>query len=175
MLYWNLINLLQWFQSKWSKWWFLRTNMWKKYRVSSQSLFFFFFFICYEGFSFTDTDDSQNSRGREGTVFYSTLQLPSTHKHLDFYLQLCMWDPYHIFKIAPLVFCQTATRWDLPPYRINIWLIDDVMLIFVCLPIDLILGFCYSNFSRETTGLELASTITTVLQPNWLTKCTNHP
>ena len=36
---------------------------------------------------------------------------------------------------------QTATRWDLPPYRITIWLIDDVMLIFVCLLVDLILGF----------------------------------
>ena len=35
---------------------------------------------------------------------------------------------------------QTATRWDLPPYRITIWLIDDVILIFVCLLVDLILG-----------------------------------
>ena len=36
---------------------------------------------------------------------------------------------------------QTATRWDLPLYRITIWLIDDMMLIFVCLLVDLILGF----------------------------------
>ena len=27
---------------------------------------------------------------------------------------------------------QTATRWDLPPYRITIWVIDDVTLVFFC-------------------------------------------
>ena len=42
------------------------------------------------GFSFTDTDDSHNGRGREGTIFYSTLPLPPAHKHSDIYLQLCM-------------------------------------------------------------------------------------
>ena len=31
------------------------------------------------GFSFTDTDDLQDSRGREGTIFYSTLPLPPAH------------------------------------------------------------------------------------------------
>ena len=40
-------------------------------------------------FSFTDTDNSQDSRGREGTIFYSTLLLPPTHEHSDIYLQLC--------------------------------------------------------------------------------------
>ena len=30
---------------------------------------------------FTDTDDSQDSRGREGTIFYFTLPLPPTHEH----------------------------------------------------------------------------------------------
>ena len=73
---------------------------------------------------------------REGTVFYSTLPLPSAHEHSDIYLQLCTWDDYRIFLIATLVF----TRRDLPPYRITIWLIDDVMLIFVCLLVDLISG-----------------------------------
>ena len=74
------------------------------------------------GFSFTDTDDSQGGRGREGTIFYSILPLPSAHKHLGIYLpystlsyppahkhlrinlQLCMWDGYHIFFITTLVF-----------------------------------------------------------------------
>ena len=37
-------------------------------------------------FSFTDTDDSQDSRRREGTIFYSTLSLPPSHEHLDIYL-----------------------------------------------------------------------------------------
>ena len=35
------------------------------------------------GFSFTDTDNSQDSRGREGTIFYSTLPLPS-HQSFNF-------------------------------------------------------------------------------------------
>ena len=48
-------------------------------------------------------------------------------------------------------------------------------LIFVCLLDDLILSFCYSNLSRETGGLGLASTITLALQANRLTKCTSHP
>ena len=56
------------------------------------------------GFSFTDTDDSQDSRRREGTIFYSTLPLPPAREHSEIYLQLCMWDDYHIFLIATLVF-----------------------------------------------------------------------
>ena len=36
-------------------------------------------------------------------------------------------------------------------------------------------GFCYSNLRRETGGLELASTITLVLQANRLIKYTSHP
>ena len=51
-----------------------------------------------------DTDDLQDSRGREGTIFYSTLPLSPAHEHSDIYLQLCMSDDYHIFLIAPLVF-----------------------------------------------------------------------
>ena len=61
-----------------------------------------FFFL--SGFSFTDIDNLQDSREREGTIFYFTLPLPPTHEHSDVYLQLCMWDDYHIFSIAPLVF-----------------------------------------------------------------------
>ena len=42
------------------------------------------------GFSITDTDDSQDSRGREGTIFYSTLPILPAHEHSHIYLQLCM-------------------------------------------------------------------------------------
>ena len=56
------------------------------------------------GFSFTDTDDSQDSRGSEGTIFYSTAPLPRALEYSDICLQLCMWDDDHIFLIAPLVF-----------------------------------------------------------------------
>ena len=81
-------------------------------------------------------------------------------------LQLCTWVDYHIFLIAPLEFITLLLWWDLPPYRITIWLIDDVMLIFVCLLVDLIPGFCYSYLTLETGGLELASTTTLVLVAN---------
>ena len=47
------------------------------------------------------------------------------------------------------------------------WLIDGAT--FVCLSDELILGFCYSDFTLETDGFELASTITLVLQANQLT------
>ena len=52
---------------------------------------------------------------------------------------------YQSFLSQTLMTCiyQTATRWDLPPYRITTWFIDDLMLIFVYLLVDLILGFCY--------------------------------
>ena len=79
-------------------------------------------FLFLSGFSFTDTGDSQDDRGREKTIFYftlllppahkdlgiylfySTLPLPPAHKHLGIYLQLYMWDDYHIFLMAMLVF-----------------------------------------------------------------------
>ena len=70
---------------------------------------------------------------------------------------------------------QTATRWDLPPYRITIWLIDDVTLSFCLFTWWFDSSFfCYSNLRRETGGFELASTITLVLQANRLTKCASH-
>ena len=50
----------------------------------------------------------------------------------------------HIFNRNACVY-QAITRWDLPPYRITIWLIDDDAM-FVCLLDELILGFCYSDF-----------------------------
>ena len=102
-----------------------------------------FFFL--SGFSFTDTDDSQNSRGREGIIFYSALQLPPAHDHWDIYLQSCMWDDYHVFLIATLVF--TRLLLDEIYHLIELpfdWLIDDVM--FVCLLDELILDLSYNDF-----------------------------
>ena len=119
-----------------------------------------------------DTDNSQDSSEREGTTFYSTLPLSPAQEHSDFFLQLCMWDDYHIFLIVPLVFARVLL--DEIYHLIDLpfdWLIDDVVLIFVCLLDGLILNFCYSNLWRETGGHELASTITLVLQANRLTKC----
>ena len=55
-----------------------------------------YLYVCIlSGFSFKDTDNSQGSRKREGTIFYSTLPLPPAHsdihffhEHSDIYLQL---------------------------------------------------------------------------------------
>ena len=101
---------------------------------------FFCLFFFLSGFSFTDTDNSQDRRGREGTILlHSTTSTRSpTFRHLFASLHL-RWLS-HIFNRNACIY-QTATRWDLPPYRITIWLIDDVILIFVCLYVDLLLGF----------------------------------
>ena len=61
-----------------------------------------FFFL--SEFSFTDIEDSQDSRRRKRIIFYSTLPLPPAHEHWDIYLQLCMRDNYHAFLIVTFVF-----------------------------------------------------------------------
>ena len=88
-----------------------------------------FFFL--SGFSFTDTDDSRGCWGREGTIFYSTLPLPPPITNIETFLSTLhvRWPP-RIFNRNAFVY-QAATRWDLPSYQINIWLIDNAM--FVCL------------------------------------------
>ena len=130
-------------------------------------------FFSIKGF-FTDTDDSQDSRGREEAIFYSTLPLTPADKHWDIYLQLCMWNVYHVFLIATLVF--TRPLLDEIYHVIELpfeWLTDGAMFVFLL--DELILGFYYCNFTLETGGFELVSSITLVLQANWLTKCANHP
>ena len=85
----------------------------------------YFFFL--SGFSSTDTDNSQDIRGRE-FLFYSTTSTRSrTFRHLFASLHV-RWLS-HIFNRITCIY-QTATRWDLPPYRITIWLTDDVTLSF---------------------------------------------
>ena len=100
-----------------------------------------FFFL--SEFSFTETEDSQDSRRRKRIIFYSTLPLPPAHEHWDIYLQLCMWDNYHVFLIVTFVF--TRMLLDefyhfirLPFDWLIDWFIDDAM--FVCLLDELILG-----------------------------------
>ena len=137
-----------------------------------------FYWLCVCCFSirvfFKDTDDSQDSKGREGSMFYSTLPLPPAHEHWEIYLQLCTWDDYHVFLIATLVF--TRLLLDEIYHLIELpfeWLIDDAT--FVCLPDELALGFCYSDLTLETGWFDLASTITLILQANRLTKRASHP
>ena len=56
-----------------------------------------------------------------------------------------MCDDCHIFLIATLVFTRLLLIEIFPPYRITIWLIDNVKFLLVCLLDDLILGFHYRN------------------------------
>ena len=109
----------------------------------------------------------QQGKGGDHLLFHSTTSTRS--RHWDIYLELCMWDDYHVFLIATLVF----TRLLLDEFFHLIELpIDDAM--FVCLLDELILGFCYIDLTLETGGFELTSTITLVLQANQLTKCASH-
>ena len=113
-----------------------------------------------------DTDNPQDNRGKEGTFFYSTLPLPPAHEHSDIYVQLCTWDDYHLFLIALPVF--TRLLLDGIYHLIELlfhWLMMWYWFKLVCLliwfkvllqPFDM----------RETGRLELASTITLVLQVN---------
>ena len=78
--------------------------------------------------------------------FYSSLLLPPAHEHADNQLPLCMWYDYYVFLLTSLVFTRLLLR-VLPPYWITIWLIDDGILISVCLIDESILGFYYSNFT----------------------------
>ena len=142
----------------------IRTKVWE--------LWFLFFTIrvIFQGqWRFT----GQKGKGGNIFSFYSiTSTCWWTFRHLfaTLYVRwLC-----HIFNRNTCIY-QTATGWDLPPYRITIWLIDDVMLTFVFLLDDFILGFRYSNLMQEIDGLELAPAITLLLQVNELTKCASHP
>ena len=91
-------------------------NIWVR---TPQSIFFFF----YEGFlqrqwRFTG---KQRKRGDHLLLHSTTSTRSRTLKHLFATLHL-RWLS-RIFNRNACVF-QTATRWDLPPYRITIWVID---------------------------------------------------
>ena len=77
----------------------------------------------------------QQGKGGDHLLFHSTTSTGlRTFRHLFAALHV-RWLK-HIFNRTACIY-QTATPWDLPPYGITIWLIDDVMLIFVCLLDDL--------------------------------------
>ena len=54
-------------------------------------------FIFLSGFSFTEVDDSKDSKGREGTTFIPLFE------HSDIYLQIYSKMTTHVFLIASLV------------------------------------------------------------------------
>ena len=104
----------------------------------------------------------------------SLYRLPSPYTHSDIDLQLCMWNDYHIFLIVLLVFTRLLLN-DIYHLIELLFLIDcwcDVKFLFNWRFNSRVL---LSNLRWETGGLKLASTITFVLQANWLTKCASHP
>ena len=103
------------------------------------NIYIYIFFFYQDFLSRTLTTHRTAGEGRAHLLFHSTSSTRSrTFRHLFATLHV-RWLS-RIFNRNACVY-QTATRWDLPPYRITIWLIDDVILIFVCLLVDLILGF----------------------------------
>ena len=138
--------------------------------VETGSLNFIIFFFFSIRVFFHRHRQLTGQQGKGGAIFYSTLPLPPAYEHWNIYLQLCIWDDYHVFLIVTLVFIRLLLNelYHLIELPFD-WLIVDAML--VCLLDELIPGFCYSDLIWETGGFELASTITLVLQANRLTKC----
>ena len=94
---------------------------------------------------FHSTTSSRSQRLRHLFVLFhsTTFTHSQTFRHLFATLHV-RWLS-HVFN-SNACFYQTAPRWVLPLYRITISLIDDVILFFVCLLDDLILGFLWIIF-----------------------------
>ena len=72
----------------------------------------------------------QQWKGGDHLLYHSTTSTCSqTLRHLFATLHV-RWLSL-IFSRNACVY-QNANRWDLPPYRITIWVIDDVTLVFFC-------------------------------------------
>ena len=117
----------------------------------------------------------QQGKGGDHPLFRSTTYTHSrTLRHL-FATLYVRWLS-HIFNRNACIY-QTATRWDLPPYRITIWLIDNVTLSF-CLftwwfDYSFLVTAMWDRKPVDSHSRRLAS-VTVVLQVNRLTKCASH-
>ena len=117
----------------------------------------------------------QQGKGGGHPLFRSTTSTHSrTLRHL-FATLYVRWLS-HIFNRTTCIY-QAATRWDLSPYRITIWLIDNVTLSF-CL---FTWWFDYSflvtamwDGKPVDSHLRRLALVTVVLQVNRLTKCASH-
>ena len=106
------------------------------------------------GFSFTDTDDSQDSRWRDGTIFIHLFHFyPLTNIQKNLLATLHVSWLLHIFNCTTCIY-QIATRWDLPLYWITIWLIYDILLNFVRFLDDLFLVFLLQQLTWKTDGFD---------------------
>ena len=102
------------------------------------NFFFFLFFSIRVFFHGHWRLTGQQGKGGDHLLFHSTTSTRSrTFRHLFATLHV-RWLS-HIFNRIACIY-QAATRWDLPPYRITIWLIDDVAL-----------GFCLFTLSFDSS------------------------
>ena len=76
-------------------------------------------FLFYLGFSFTDSDNSQDS-GARSPHRSSTIPLSPTREYGDVYLQLCIWDVYLVFLMAVHVVSKLLLVEIHPPQGISI-------------------------------------------------------
>ena len=109
----------------------------KKYKIACKNqgtlLLTFWMWLIYQKESTWGTGEKpEDFSFSMWTMFYSSLPLPPANKHSDIYLQLFMWNDYHVFLIAPLV----TTR----------LLISEIYHLFV-LPFDWLMRQCYFLFT----------------------------
>ena len=122
-------------------------------------------------FSFTDTDNSQDSRRREGPSF-----IPLYHFHPLTKIQTFICNFAHeititYFLIAMLVFTRLLLAETYHLFKLLFdWWCNVHFRLFGCW----LIRFCHSFFTWEIGGPELASTIILVLQTNRITKCASH-
>ena len=117
---------------------------------------------------------AREGRGPSFIRLYHFHPLTNIQTYICNFVRCKMRDVTWLFLIATLVF--TRLLLDEIYHLIELSfdsLTDDATL--VCLIDSLILGFCYSNLTRETGGFEPTSTITIVLQSSQLIKCASHP
>ena len=103
--------------------------------------FFLFCFLFFVVFFFQDflSWTLMTHRAAGVWIFF----LSSTHEHSDIYFVTLHVRWLSCISNPTACIYQASTRWDSPPYQVTIWVIDNVMLIFVCLLVDLIQVFCY--------------------------------
>ena len=113
----------------------------------------------------------QQVKGRDHLLFQSTTSTCS--QTLKTFICNLGCEMTHIFLITRLAFPRLLL--DEIYHLIELTILSIDWWCNVCLLDNLILDFCYSNLKQESSGFELVSIITLVLQANQLTKCAGHP
>ena len=125
------------------------------------------------GFSLKNTGNSQDSRGREGTIFYFTLPLPPLTNIQKFICNFAPEMTITYFQSQRMYLpdcCSMRFATLLNCYLIDWWCDVDFRLFACCFDFR----FYYSYLTWETGGRKLASIIIPVLEAIRLTKCASH-